>query len=556
MRDIIDTFDGIAYGPCISGFGQFRIETSIEQPMVELKEPEDKSNVTSNTPKLTWDIQYSNPSKVIYDIYFKQSTAPIKTFTTNDLYKKDYKLTTFVFNNPLTPGETYYWTVIPHVDLPEGKLTGICNSGIWSFQVKLPPKNIYALDLNFEAQQLSISQGNFSFMNISITNLGNMVDTIFVYVDRGKMDANVVLERANTPIKLNQSEVIKLKLEILVSKDAKPQNYTISITAMSNGAALERQDVTVTKSLRVQVIEKKMIPIEDEDKKDEEKTKEIDYLIWSILIILIILFVSLFLYVYRSRRIPYVKSELLSEPPAHLRLSGISGKPRSELELPASVDEDGVISLEGATIPSAYLLPKALLSREQKLELLKERFILGEVSEETYKELKAELESSENKDITKLDELEPGDEVPEDEEAPALDEPVVDEEMPMEKEPLDDVKDIERLESEELEGIENAEIPEVESKPVVGLKKEIKKQKMKKIAISNKKKPKNARYKKHAIKVMMEEPVTEDELQDLPEKVFPFPDDGLCITCGQSLDPNMAYCGICGTKYEKKDVVK
>ena len=52
------------------------------------------------------------------------------------------------------------------------------------------------------------------------------------------------------------------------------------------------------------------------------------------------------------------------------------------------------------------------------------------------------------------------------------------------------------------------------------------------------------------------ESVAEDEMHDIPEEVHPFPEDGLCITCGQGLDPDMAYCWSCGTKYENKDVGK
>jgi hypothetical protein len=50
-----------------------------------------------------------------------------------------------------------------------------------------------------------------------------------------------------------------------------------------------------------------------------------------------------------------------------------------------------------------YQLPQATLTKEQRLGLLQERFLRGEVTEETYKELKAQIEAHTGEDITKED---------------------------------------------------------------------------------------------------------------------------------------------------------
>ncbi len=446
--------DGIDNGTCTSGYFRFKIDTKIEIPLVRLLTPPDKTDVSTNTPKLVWELSYSEPDKVTFDIFYRQSTNPNFEFSNNDIYKKDYKLTTFIFDKPLTPGETYYWTVIPHVTLLEGELGGICSSGIWSFNIELPQENLYALDLGIEFQHFKIDQGNYSLNNITVINLGNTIDTIFVYVDKGVLDANVALEHTGTPIKLNRSEVIRLRIEILVSETAKPQNYTISVTAMSNGAALERKDVTVTKSFKIQVIEKKKTPVDVEDVGEGEKGEEVDYLVWSVLIIIIILIVSLFIFIYYSRRIPYVKSELLSEPPEHLVLPGISGKPseisallgtdtQTSTELRAATTVKGAITLEGRTIPAEFQLPKAVLTKDQELKLLREKFLMGEISEDMYRELKAEIQES--KDITKdVDDDEMEDEVLQESLPEDLVEPELEQEEPLH------IVDIETEEDEPL----------------------------------------------------------------------------------------------------------
>jgi hypothetical protein len=56
-------------------------------------------------------------------------------------------------------------------------------------------------------------------------------------------------------------------------------------------------------------------------------------------------------------------------------------------------------------IKTQYQLPKATLSKTQRLELLEERFLRGEVDLETYKELKTKIEAKTGQDIT-IDNLE------------------------------------------------------------------------------------------------------------------------------------------------------
>ena len=398
--------DGITQGICKSIVWQFKINTNVEIPTVTLSSPSINFNVTTTTPKLSWELLYSNPDFISFDIFLSNSPYPTDLYMEENRIAKDYKLTTFIIQTPLTPGETYYWTVIPTANLPDGIIQGECRSGIWNFKAELPTEHVYGLNMRIETKNLTVVQGNYTSTNITISNVGTTVDMIGLSLDKGILEANLALEHLNAPIRLNSNEHITLKLEILVSDDAKPQNYSISINAISNGALSGNKEVSVTKSIQLKVLEKN---VDDEiiDPEDDSGTKTdqyefgiVDIILWSTIIIILILMIAIFLNVYRvnkAKKIPLVKSELLSKPPKHLTLQEATVQSYKESELPIGVEAIPTLDTP-STISTQYLLPRAILTNAQKLELLKERLILGEVSEETYKELKTELESK--KDIT------------------------------------------------------------------------------------------------------------------------------------------------------------
>jgi hypothetical protein len=404
--------DGITNGSCNSGIWYFKIDTSIEIPKITLLTPANNSNISTGTPKLTWELNYSNSELVTFDIYLKKSINGQDIIDKKNLVKEDYKLTTFIIEAPLTPGETYYWTVIPTAQLADGTLEGTCISKVWNFKVELPKEDIFIIDMNLESQTLSVVQGNYTYTNITIVNLGNSADIVDVSINKGTLNANIGLEYPDTFIKLNKSENITLQVGILVSEDAKPQNYTIYITARSNGAFNIGKIVSITKSLKIEVIKKEIEPdIGEDNGKGQEKTGESNLMLWIAIWVIIILIIVLFLYVYRvnkARKIPYVKSELLYKPPKHLGLLGEGKQKKKDLELPAG--EIAIQALGTTPMPTSYQLPEAALTKDQELKLLRERFLMGDITEETYRELKTEIVSSddvidvENKEENYLDE--------------------------------------------------------------------------------------------------------------------------------------------------------
>ena len=140
----------------------------------------------------------------------------------------------------------------------------------------------------------------------------------------------------------------------------------------------------------------------------------------------------------KGKQIPYVDSEILYKPSTHIGVSSVELKGKKGPELP--VGEDGLPVFESPVISPQYQLPRARLTKEQRLDLLEERLLLGEVSEETYKELKTKIESSK----------EEPDKEKEIEEKELGEAEVEQEEMVKEDKELE-VEDIEERESEEAQ---------------------------------------------------------------------------------------------------------
>lgn len=387
--------DGIIDGTCKSGVWSFRIDTTVEIPIVTLVSPLHNSNVSTQTPSLSWNVDYSNEDIVSYNVF-------IDLFSSLDNFTANHASSPFTPSEPLIRGATYYWTVIPIAATASGKIQGICESGIWKFTVSHSITNVYGLEIELENTNFIVKQGGYISTNVTVTNTGNTVDIINLDLDEGIIDANIALERLGTPIRLNDSESITLKLEIKTFEEIEVKNYTITITAISNGALAEKQDVTASKILHLQVIEK-------EAEQTQPTGKESDWALWAALIIIVIIIVlALTFFIYRKRqaeKVPVLKAELEYKPPELVELPGITtpaAGAAAQPELPSTAAQaqpqvaagvaptPALTPTPGQAVPQ---LPQATLSKAQQLNLLRERFLRAEVTEETYNKLRAEIET-------------------------------------------------------------------------------------------------------------------------------------------------------------------
>ncbi|MCK5560479.1 MAG: FG-GAP repeat protein, partial [Thermoplasmata archaeon] len=92
--------DGIINGICSSGIWHFKIDTTVEIPIVTLVSPINNSNVSTQTPSLTWNVNYSNKKIVSYNVF-------IDLFSSLDNFTADHELPSFMPSQPLIRGASY-----------------------------------------------------------------------------------------------------------------------------------------------------------------------------------------------------------------------------------------------------------------------------------------------------------------------------------------------------------------------------------------------------------------------------------------------------------------
>jgi uncharacterized membrane protein len=402
--------DVIVDGICKSGVWSFTIDTHVEIPTVTLISPFNNSNISTQTPNLSWNMNYSNVDILSYTVILYSLTSSESYNTSN------YKLTTFMQSTPLTRGVKYYWSVIPVASTDGGKIQGTCSSGFWNFIVGFDIIHVYGIDVTLETNILVVKQGEYAVTNITVKNTGNTVDMINLDLEVGIIDANIALQHEGTPLRLNASESTTLKLEVKTNDDTDVNNYTIKITAISNGALSETQDVTVSKSLRLQVIVKDV-----EQAQDSTGDRGADWTLWIILIIVIIIIILTLAIVYfrkkKAKEVPVLKAEIEYKPPTLAELPGITtpaAGTAAKPELPSTAGQAQVQVASGVTpVPSLApvsgqtvpQLPQATLSKSQQLNLLRERFLRGEVTEDTYNKLRTEIETSEVEDQETVEDI-------------------------------------------------------------------------------------------------------------------------------------------------------
>ena len=151
---------------------------------------------------------------------------------------------------------------------------------------------------------------------------------------------------------------------------------------------------------------------------------------WLFLVVIIIMIIAFVIPVILDKKrkavkITTVQAEILQGPPEHIALptttpivdiaTPLAAQPIVSEQLPSPTVQvqpsvtiptkpTSTPTLAPITMEPQFQLPKATLSKTQKLELLKERFLRDEADQETYKELEAEIKSNVYEDITMIEE--------------------------------------------------------------------------------------------------------------------------------------------------------
>lgn len=299
--------DRLENGSCKSGVWHFEIDTAVEIPVAVLSNPYNGYNISTQTPTLSWALEYSNIESVSYNLFIDTKPEP-ETFCCV------FDSTSYIPTLPLIRGKTYFWTVIPIANTTEGKIQGECSSGIWWFTIDRQAGRVYGVDLILDSENLVANQGSHIVTNITVTNTGNYDDIFVVSMGPVLIDAVITLEKLDTDLKLTQDESITLQLNITIDTDTDPRGYLIEFTAFSKGAKSELQDAEVTKVLQLRINKKEGGVGADDTEKDEG---DLVLLAAAIIIIIILIIVIVFFVMKRKKKVekaPEIQADIVYEP--------------------------------------------------------------------------------------------------------------------------------------------------------------------------------------------------------------------------------------------------
>ncbi len=436
------------------------VEPPMPPPAITLASPYNNSILNSTSIELIWNGNTSYDD-LEYFIYFDTEPA------VNEIIASEFTDTKLTWSD-LEDGVTYYWSVIPISQ----QVMGICKDGIWSFTVQLDFVPHYKVEI-IGIEYLKMNQNDQQYCNITVTNKGNVRDIYIPELDASLINdhvkftniGNIILDRDNSSL-----------LQILITLPPESQtgdfNITVHVSSFWGGK-------TVNDTHRINVkIEPKTI---EEPKITSKKEDWVELIVWTVLFIAIILIlIAIALIAQRRKRkldetlttdgiaapsdgAPVLLPDIISQPGEVPRLGAagvatigalrtvtpvlksavnptISHVPTPQLAQPTVAPQllppaqPGVdTTVSGGASPTPTLaatpmqtthqepvtLPEEIF-KEEKLDLLEERFLRGEVDLETYKELKTKIESStggeipegEIEDLSTIDEQPPISQVP------------------------------------------------------------------------------------------------------------------------------------------------
>jgi hypothetical protein len=376
----------------------------IIRPEVTLLSPPQGITINRTDVELKWELDDSTMENVTYDVFFDNVTPP-------NIEIMNITETNLVIND-LVDGEIYYWNIIPRI----GELKGSSNNGVWWFKVNLDktkPIINYKIEITGR-KNITLYPNENKSIELIITNLGNVPDIIRIDIKAGKLSEYLTLNDYSM-IDINSNDFGYRILNINLSDSIEPGIYEIIVTAISiNSGEREKDNHIVT----IEVLETiKPKPADEKEKTDQN-------LLWILILIIIIIIVIITTLILKHKK--RIDQEILPAGALTIKPGGLTAPVISVGEIPETLKipqlsgtvltrngkQSTVVSsntpVSTTSLPSKplepqYQLPKATLSKVQRLELLEERFLRGEVTEETYKELKTKIEAHTGEDITKVE---------------------------------------------------------------------------------------------------------------------------------------------------------
>ncbi len=209
----------------------FKIYPNVVQPIAVPKAPKENSTVTETIIELKWTIEYSGSvAKVRYDVYLDNSTNDPAEMR---LLKKDHRQ--LFYNVELKDHETYYWRVVPTINIEDGVVLGEFKGIIGIFKVnssyrpELNPK--YNISLNKSIFKLS--SGNSVMVELLIKNEGN-VDLTFNVSCSIEPDNFLTINHEQKLIEVSSEESYTFTFWISAPENIKNNIFLVTVECFAN----------------------------------------------------------------------------------------------------------------------------------------------------------------------------------------------------------------------------------------------------------------------------------------------------------------------------------
>ncbi len=384
-------------------------EPSTPAPTITLSSPYNNTIINTESIELFWNDNTSF-ADLRYLVYFDTEATPNKIV--------GFEITTtsiIIFN--LTDGGTYFWTVIPI----SGVLMGSCEDRIWSFTVQLDFVPVFEVELT-GIDNLIMNQSETRFCNLTITNNGNVRDIYTPELEAGALNRDVKFHNLRN-IMLEPEESTLLSILISLPEDAATGYHNITVTISSYWGGK-----TINDTHQVQLkIEPKALPPSGPVTKDRSDSNLVLWLVLIIIVVVILIAIAVVTKKRRQKMEAALKAEGIMKPAAggQVLLPDIVSKPGEVPRLGAagvvkagtvtpilkpvvgvSATQTVVPKMVSPTVtpqlprmqppaapsPQVQTKPEKEMSLDDKLKLLNERLIKGEITQELYEKLRKEFE--------------------------------------------------------------------------------------------------------------------------------------------------------------------
>jgi hypothetical protein len=150
----------------------FKISMQIVQPIVKPRFPVENATLNNTWVELKWSLDYSGPiAKVRYDLYLDSDT---NNTIQMKLEKENYRQ--LFISYELQDHKTYYWRVIPTIEIDEGIIVGEFEKEVTRFRINTSYRPIPNPKFNISMTHtfLELSPGDSSNIKLGIANRGNV----------------------------------------------------------------------------------------------------------------------------------------------------------------------------------------------------------------------------------------------------------------------------------------------------------------------------------------------------------------------------------------------